>query len=151
VGFDGFDGFGAEVFEWFTGLERDNSKRYFTATRTRYEREVRGGLEAMLDELCAEFGGVVRVFRQQRDVRFSPDKSPYKLQTYACWRRRRCAPGCTRSFPRAVSTPARAPTCSPAINLSVTAKPSPTTARAQRSPRLSRPRWMRAPSRPARA
>jgi len=70
------------VFEWFTGLERDNSKRYFTATRTRYEREVRGGLEAMLDELCAEFGGVVRVFRQQRGVRFSPDKSPYKLQTY---------------------------------------------------------------------
>ena len=78
----GFDGFGAEVFEWFTGLERDNSKRYFAATRTRCESEVRGGLEAMLDELCAEFGGVVRVFRQQRDVRFSPDKSPYKLQTY---------------------------------------------------------------------
>ena len=103
MGFDGFDGFGAEVFEWFAGLERDNSKRYFAATRTRYEREVRGGLEAMLDELCAEFGGVVRVFRQQRDVRFSPDKSPYKLQTYACWRRRRCARRAVRAAVRAGS------------------------------------------------
>jgi uncharacterized protein (TIGR02453 family) len=77
-----FRGFPAEAFEWFAGLERDNSKAYFTATREFYERDVRGGLEAMLEELCDEFGGDVRVFRQQRDLRFSPDKSPYKTRTY---------------------------------------------------------------------
>ncbi len=43
-----FQGFSPAVFEWFAGLERDNSKRYFAATRERYETEVRGGLEAML-------------------------------------------------------------------------------------------------------
>jgi uncharacterized protein (TIGR02453 family) len=79
---DGFRGFGPEVFEWFDGLERDNSRGYFTATRELYERDVRGGLEEMLDELGEEFGGDVRVFRQQRDLRFSPDKSPYKTRTY---------------------------------------------------------------------
>ena len=36
----------------------------------------------MLDELAAELGGDVKVFRQHRDVRFSPDKSPYKTRTY---------------------------------------------------------------------
>lgn len=77
-----FDGFGPQVFEWFAGLERDNSKAYFTATREVYETEVRGGLEALFDELTASFGGDVRVFRQQRDLRFTPDKSPYKTTTY---------------------------------------------------------------------
>jgi uncharacterized protein (TIGR02453 family) len=78
-----FHGFGPEVFEWFAGLERDNSKAYFTATRDRYEGEVRGGLQAMLDELSESFSGEVKLFRQQRDLRFAPDKSaPYKTRTY---------------------------------------------------------------------
>jgi uncharacterized protein (TIGR02453 family) len=77
-----FQGFSADVFEWFAGLERDNSRAYFTATRERYERDVRGGLEAMLEELCDDLGGEVRLFRQQRDLRFSADKSPYKSRTY---------------------------------------------------------------------
>ena len=77
-----FQGFGPAVFEWFAGLERDNSKAYFTATRDLYEAAVRGGLEAMLDELALTFGGEARVFRQQRDLRFTPDKTPYKTRTY---------------------------------------------------------------------
>ncbi|MEO8689300.1 MAG: GNAT family N-acetyltransferase [Solirubrobacteraceae bacterium] len=77
-----FLGFGPDVFAWFAGLERDNSKLYFTATRDLYERGVRGGLEAMLDELTMGFGGQARVFRQQRDLRFTPDKTPYKTRTY---------------------------------------------------------------------
>jgi uncharacterized protein (TIGR02453 family) len=43
---------------------------------------VREPLEAMLDVLAGELGGEVKVFRQHRDVRFSPDKSPYKTRTY---------------------------------------------------------------------
>jgi uncharacterized protein (TIGR02453 family) len=77
-----FNGFRPAVFEWFAGLERDNTRTYFAATRDLYEEEVRGGLEAMLDELREAFGGEARVFRQQRDLRFSPDKSPYKTRTY---------------------------------------------------------------------
>jgi uncharacterized protein (TIGR02453 family) len=77
-----FDGFPADAFAWFAGLERDNSKAYFTATRDRYETDVRGALAALLEELSETFGGEVRVFRQHRDVRFSPDKAPYKTRTY---------------------------------------------------------------------
>jgi uncharacterized protein (TIGR02453 family) len=77
-----FDGFSRDAFAWFAGLERDNSKAYFTATRERYDADVRGAMVAMLDELSETFGGEVRVFRQHRDVRFSPDKSPYKTRTY---------------------------------------------------------------------
>ena len=77
-----FQGFSREVFEWFAGLERDNSKEYFTRTRDRYEADVRGGLEAMLDELSLRFGGEARVFRQRRDLRFTPDRTPYKTRTY---------------------------------------------------------------------
>jgi uncharacterized protein (TIGR02453 family) len=78
-----FHGFAPEAFAWFAGLERDNSKAYFTATRERYETDVRGGLQAMLDELRDTFGGEVKLFRQQRNLRFAPDRSaPYKTRTY---------------------------------------------------------------------
>jgi uncharacterized protein (TIGR02453 family) len=79
---DGFEGFGPPVFAWFGGLEQDNTKAYFTATRELYETAVRGGLEALLEELGAELEGTARVFRQQRDLRFTPDKTPYKTRTY---------------------------------------------------------------------
>jgi uncharacterized protein (TIGR02453 family) len=77
-----FRGFAADAFAWFAGLEADNSRAYFSATRERYERDVKGALEALLDELAADFGGSPRVFRQQRDLRFTPDKTPYKTRTY---------------------------------------------------------------------
>jgi uncharacterized protein (TIGR02453 family) len=77
-----FSGFSSEAFAWFAGLERDNTKAYFTATREVYETQVRDQLEEMLEELTGDFGGQVKMFRQNRDVRFSPDKSPYKTTTY---------------------------------------------------------------------
>ena len=43
---------------------------------------MRGAFEAMLDELSEELDGEVKVFRQNRDLRFSADKSPYKTRTY---------------------------------------------------------------------
>jgi len=77
-----FAGFPPTTFTWFSGLAADNSRQYFTAHRDVYDAEVRGALEAMLEELADELGGRVRMFRQHRDVRFSTDKSPYKTTTY---------------------------------------------------------------------
>ena len=77
-----FEGFPAAAFAWFEGLEADNTKAYFTATRPVYERDVRGALTALLEELRGRFGGEVRVFRQQRNLRFSADRTPYKVRTY---------------------------------------------------------------------
>jgi uncharacterized protein (TIGR02453 family) len=77
-----FDGFGAGAVAWFEGLERDNSREYFKATRATFDDDVRGPFELMLAELSDERGCEVHVFRQHRDTRFSADKSPYKTRTY---------------------------------------------------------------------
>ena len=77
-----FEGFGPEVREWFQGLEADNSREYFVASRDFFDESIRGQMEALLTELSEEFGGEVKMFRQNRDIRFSADKSPYKTNTY---------------------------------------------------------------------
>ena len=77
-----FLGFGPRAHDWFRGLEADNSKAYFETHRAVWETEVRGPLERLLEELAAELGGSVRMFRPHRDTRFSKNKSPYKTNTY---------------------------------------------------------------------
>lgn len=79
---DLFQGFPHATFAWFSGIEADNSKAWFTAHRETYDDVVRGALEGMLEELADELGGRVKIFRQNRDIRFSRDKSPYKTTTY---------------------------------------------------------------------
>ena len=79
---EAFTGFKRAAFEWFEGIERNNSKPWFDAHRETYERDVRGQLDAMLEELTGDFDGRVKLFRQHRDIRFSKDKSPYKTATY---------------------------------------------------------------------
>jgi uncharacterized protein (TIGR02453 family) len=77
-----FEGFGPKVRTWFQGLEEDNSREYFAAHRDVFEERIRDQMEALLAELSRAFGGEVKLFRQHRDIRFSPDKSPYKTNTY---------------------------------------------------------------------
>ncbi|HET7875623.1 MAG TPA: DUF2461 domain-containing protein [Methylomirabilota bacterium] len=79
---DRFQGWSEEAQRFFIGLELDNSKRYFEANRAVYERQVRGPMLALLGAVEEEFGPG-RVFRINRDVRFSADKSPYKTNVAA--------------------------------------------------------------------
>jgi uncharacterized protein (TIGR02453 family) len=72
-----FEGWSQEAIRFYAGLERDNSKAYWTAHHDTYEREVRAPMEALLAELGDRHGDG-HVFRPYRDVRFSKDKSPYK-------------------------------------------------------------------------
>lgn len=72
-----FTGWPAEAFEFYEGLEADNSKAYWQANKDVYERDVLAPMTSLLAELASEFGEG-RIFRPYRDVRFSRDKSPYK-------------------------------------------------------------------------
>jgi len=72
-----FKGWPVEALEFFEGLEIDNSKAYWQRNKTVYETLVRAPMEELLAELEPEFGEG-RIFRPYRDIRFSPDKSPYK-------------------------------------------------------------------------
>lgn len=73
-----FGGFPRELFTFFEGLAADNSKVYWTANRAIWEKQVRAPMLALLADLAEEFPPM-RMFRPNRDVRFSKDKSPYKL------------------------------------------------------------------------
>jgi uncharacterized protein (TIGR02453 family) len=73
----GFAGFGDRLVDFYEGLIADNSKAYWTDNKAVYERHVRAPMQALLTELEPEFG-TGKIFRPYRDVRFSPDKTPYK-------------------------------------------------------------------------
>ncbi len=77
-----FTGWPVEAIEFFEGLEDDNSRAYWQAHKSVYVECVKGPMEALLAELEGDFGPG-RVFRPNRDVRFSNDKSPYKLNCAA--------------------------------------------------------------------
>jgi uncharacterized protein (TIGR02453 family) len=74
----GFGGFPPALFEFYRKLGQDNSKEFWEAHRSDWQQHVREPVQALLAELDGEFGPL-RMFRPHRDVRFSKDKSPYKL------------------------------------------------------------------------
>jgi uncharacterized protein (TIGR02453 family) len=77
-----FHGWTDAVLDFYDGLEADNSKSYWQAHKRVYDEQVRGPMETLLAELTGEFGDG-RIFRPNRDIRFSPDKTPYKTQVAA--------------------------------------------------------------------
>jgi uncharacterized protein (TIGR02453 family) len=77
-----FRGWPAEAIEFFEGLEADNSKAYWQDHKPDYEKLVRGPMEELLRELLPTYGEG-KIFRPNRDVRFSADKSPYKTNIAA--------------------------------------------------------------------
>jgi uncharacterized protein (TIGR02453 family) len=72
-----FKGWPVEAVEFYEGLEADNSRTYWTEHKEVYQNAVHAPMAALLADLAAEFGEG-RIFRPYRDVRFSPDKTPYK-------------------------------------------------------------------------
>ncbi len=77
-----FAGFGEMVVDYYEGLEADNTKAYWTDHRATYDEHVRAPMLALLADLEPEFGAG-KIFRPYRDVRFSADKTPYKVQCAA--------------------------------------------------------------------
>ena len=73
-----FAGFDRDAPLFFRELAADNTKSWWTANQERYIARVRGPFEQLAAELEPEFGDV-KIFRPYRDVRFSADKTPYKL------------------------------------------------------------------------
>ena len=85
--------FTKRALTFFRELARHNEKRWFEAHREEYENEVRQPMRELIEELdtrfaqfAPEIGGDTKrsMFRINRDIRFSKDKSPYKTHA-ACW------------------------------------------------------------------
>ena len=77
-----FRGWPESALDFYRELEANNDRAFWSAHKDVYERDVKAPFEA-LSELVAEEFGPLRVFRPNRDVRFSKDKSPYKTRCYA--------------------------------------------------------------------
>jgi uncharacterized protein (TIGR02453 family) len=77
-----FDGFPEAALDFYDGLTADNSKAYWTDHKATYDGAVKAPMLALLEELEPEFGSA-KLFRPYRDVRFSKDKTPYKLAAAA--------------------------------------------------------------------
>jgi uncharacterized protein (TIGR02453 family) len=87
-----FVGFRRQALDFLRRLTRNNRRDWFERNRAVYETEVRGPLRALVEEmdvrlarLAPELTGDPKhsIFRINRDVRFSADKSPYKTNA-AC-------------------------------------------------------------------
>jgi len=77
-----FRGWPETALEFYRDLERENNRAFWLTHKDTYQRDVKAPFEA-LSTLVAEEFGPLRVFRPNRDVRFSKDKSPYKTRCYA--------------------------------------------------------------------
>jgi len=73
----GFDGIPTDALDFYEELGAENTRTWWLAHKERYAASVREPLERLLDALEDEFGAA-RLYRPNRDVRFSADKSPYK-------------------------------------------------------------------------
>jgi uncharacterized protein (TIGR02453 family) len=87
-----FKGFGPSALPFFKALKFHQSKEWFEENRSLYETDVLQPMVALLDDLTAAFAkkrvplkadGKRSIFRLNRDVRFSKDKSPYKTHAGA--------------------------------------------------------------------
>jgi uncharacterized protein (TIGR02453 family) len=74
VAFEGFPAWGVTFYQ---DLETHNTKNFWLQHKADWERQVRDPMRALVAELEPQFGPA-HVFRPNRDIRFSPDKSPYK-------------------------------------------------------------------------
>jgi uncharacterized protein (TIGR02453 family) len=82
-----------DFFEFFIELSANNNKGWFDINRGRYEKEVKIPFENLVSALLAAFAREEKaaihvrpgdcIFRINRDIRFSKDKTPYKLNRSA--------------------------------------------------------------------
>lgn len=88
----GFAGFGPKALPFFEALRFHQNREWFEANRSLYEENVLAPMVALLDDLTQAFAkrkiplrgdGRRSIFRLNRDIRFSKDKSPYKTHAGA--------------------------------------------------------------------
>ena len=72
-----FKGLGPKCFQLLRDLESNNCKEHWHAHREEWNTHIDNPLQLLINELEPQIGPL-RTFRQNRDTRFSPDKSPYK-------------------------------------------------------------------------
>ena len=88
--------FSPAAMTFLRGLGRNNDRNWFNARKQIYERELKAPMLALLDEVTQSMVDYApehmrpahkSMMRIYRDIRFSPDKRPYKTHLSAWWSR----------------------------------------------------------------
>jgi len=83
-----FSGFPPEALRFFRQLKRNNNREWFRAHKETYDTKVKLPMIGLVQSLDGELGRFApeiavdparNIYRIYRDVRFSADKSPYKI------------------------------------------------------------------------
>lgn len=88
---DAFDRLVPDTRAFLCELEGNNARDWFLANKPRYESQLKKPAEALLDLLSADLQKLTghpvkpKLFRLNRDVRFSKDKTPYHLHLHLLW------------------------------------------------------------------
>ncbi|AWI82828.1 TIGR02453 family protein [Alloyangia pacifica] len=83
--------FAPQARRFLTELEANNDRAWFSANKQRYDSEVKRPAELMIAQITPELeilsGDLPRpkLFRPQRDVRYSDDKQPFHTHLHALW------------------------------------------------------------------
>lgn len=87
----GFETFITDAQRFLTELAQGNTREWFTAQKSRYDADLKAPAEHLLASLAPPLetlsGGpmTTKLFRPQRDVRFSKDKTPYHTHLHMLW------------------------------------------------------------------
>jgi len=81
-----FLGFSENTIKYFKALKKNNNKEWFEKNRDKYDAYVKEPMRNLIDALAPELRKVDKdivvnyksIFRINRDLRFSKDKTPYK-------------------------------------------------------------------------
>ena len=89
--------FNPAFFKFFDQLSKNNNKEWFDANRNTYEEEVKKPFKKLAGDLIEKLAKDVpeinreaskSIFRINRDIRFTTDKSPYKTNVGAIFNRK---------------------------------------------------------------
>jgi len=88
--------FSSESIKFLRNLKRNNDRVWFDARKPIYERELKAPMLALIEEINHALAGFApqhvrppqkAMMRIYRDIRFSPNKQPYKTNVAAWWAR----------------------------------------------------------------
>lgn len=86
-----FDSLIPTARQFLTELDANNSRDWFLANKDRYDADLKAPSLALLDVVAADLERLTglpvtpKLFRPQRDIRFSKDKTPYKTHLHMLW------------------------------------------------------------------
>jgi uncharacterized protein (TIGR02453 family) len=86
-----FTGFTGRTIAFLSDLEANNNREWFNANRPLYEAAVKKPANAFAELMAGEIESLTglaqkpKIFRINRDIRFSRDKTPYNAHIHIAW------------------------------------------------------------------